>query len=145
MSIHIMEMATADCEEAIAFWRGQTGVGMNETDTPEAIAAYLRHNPGMSFIVREGNQVVAAVLCGHDGRRGYLHHLAVAPAHRRQGLGGRLVRQCLDRLREERIPKCNVFLFAANVEGERFWQAEGFRNRSDLKVLQWAQNNDSTC
>jgi N-acetylglutamate synthase len=145
MNIHITEMTVVDCEEVIEFWRGQTGVGMNETDTPEAVARYLSRNPGMSFIARDGKQVTAAVLCGHDGRRGYLHHLAVATTHRRQGIGSRLVRRCLDRLREEQIPKCNIFLFADNTEGERFWRAAGFKSRSDLKVMQRARKDDSTC
>jgi N-acetylglutamate synthase len=136
MTIHIAEFTADDCEEVIDFWRLQEGVGLNESDTPEAIAAYLRRNPGMSFLARRENQVVAAVLCGHDGRRGYLNHLAVDSSHRRQGIGRRLVRQCLDRLRQEGILRCNIFLFTGNSKGEEFWQALGFKNRSDLKVMQ---------
>ena len=43
---------------------------MNDADTQEGIDAYLRHNPGLSFVARDVGQLVGAVLCGHDGRRG---------------------------------------------------------------------------
>jgi len=136
MSIQIAEMKRSDCEEVINFWRGQDGVGLNESDTPDAIAQYLDRNAGMSVVGRDGDRVVAAVLCGHDGRRGYLHHLAVDAAYRRQGIGNRMVQQCIDRLRQQGIPKCNIFLFADNTDGEGFWLAAGFKDRTDLKVMQ---------
>ncbi|MGD0518553.1 MAG: GNAT family N-acetyltransferase [Thermoguttaceae bacterium] len=136
MSIEITEMTAADCDEVVSFWQRQDDIGLNESDTPNAIAAFLNRNPGMSFIVRDGRRIIAAVLCSHDGRRGYLHHLAVNPAHRRQGIGRSLVQRCLDRLLRERILKCNIFLFAGNSEGKAFWQAVGFRDRTDLKVMQ---------
>jgi dimethylargininase len=145
MDIRITDFTAADCDEVLALWQGQPGVGLGESDTVEAITAYLRRNPGMSFLAREGNRVVGAVLCGHDGRRGYLHHLFVASTHRRQGIGRRLVQRCLDRLSEERIPKCNIFLFGDNTEGAEFWQAIGFRGRFDLKILQWAEKIEKTC
>ena len=136
MSIQITEMTAADCEDVVSFWQQQEGIGLNESDTPNAIMAYLSRNPGMSFIGRDGRQIVAAVLCGHDGRCGYLHHLAVNPTHRRRGIGRKLVQRSLDRLLQEKIPKCNIFLFAHNSEGKEFWEAVGFRDRTDLKVMQ---------
>lgn len=59
-------------------------------------------------------------LCGHDARRGYLHHLAVAEPFRQNGIGTRLVATCLVKLGATGIQKCNVFLFADNEPGERF-------------------------
>jgi putative acetyltransferase len=82
----------------------------------------------MSLIARDPNgTIIAAVLCGHDGRRGYLHHLAVAPSHRRQGLGRTLVNRCLEQLTAAGIPKCNIFLFKDNAQAQEFWQSLGYR------------------
>jgi ribosomal protein S18 acetylase RimI-like enzyme len=136
MPYHITEMSIADYDDVLNFWRGQQGIGLNESDSRERIALYLGRNPGMSFVIRDGGQVIAAVLCGHDGRRGYLHHLAVAPAHRKRGVGRLLVDRCIERLRAEGIQKCNIFLFATNEDGQQFWNAVGYRERSDLKILQ---------
>jgi ribosomal protein S18 acetylase RimI-like enzyme len=99
-------------------------------------ASYLERNPGMSFVARHGTEPVGAVLCGHDGRRGYLHHLAVAPPHRKHGLGRRLVAACLAELKRLRIRKCNIFLFADNAAGGRFWRRRGWVKRADLLVMQ---------
>jgi len=129
-------MTGADYDEVVAFWLAQPGVGLNESDEREPVLAFLARNPGLSVVVRDEGLVVAAVLCGHDGRRGYLHHLAVAPTHRGRGLGRRLVDGCLRQLQASGIPKCNVFLFVDNDEGRRFWQAVGFAQRADLRVMQ---------
>jgi len=74
------------------------------------------------------------VLCGHDGRRGYLHHLAVDADFRRNGLGRALVDRCLEELKAAGIDRCNIFLYADNEPGERFWKSTGWYAR-DLKVL----------
>lgn len=71
-------------------------------------------------------RVVGAVLCGHDGRRGHLHHLAVTRSLRRTGIGAALVAHCFARLAEARIPKCNIFLYPDNTQGETFWRHAGW-------------------
>src|ERR1039457_6973520 len=63
-----------DFDAVIALWRRTEGVGLNESDTRRAITAYLRRNPNLSFVAAQGGRIIGAVLCGHDGRRGYLHH-----------------------------------------------------------------------
>jgi putative acetyltransferase len=120
-------MDIADCDEVVAFWREQKGIGLNESDEREPLRKFLNRNPGLSVVVRQKGKVVGAALCGHDGRRGYLHHVAVAPALRRTGVGKKIVEKCLDKLRAEGILKCNVFLFDDNQEGTRFWEAMGYR------------------
>jgi putative acetyltransferase len=133
----LREFALADCDRVLALWRSCEGIGLNESDTREAIAAFLVRNPGLSLVATdESGVIVGAVLGGHDGRRGYLHHLAVAPAHRRRGLGRRLVDETLARLRRQGIQKCNIFLYAANATGRAFWMHEGWSAREDLVILQ---------
>lgn len=63
-----------DFDAVIALWRRTEGVGLNESDTRRAITAYLRRNPKLSFVAEKDGRIIGAVLCGHDGRRGYLHH-----------------------------------------------------------------------
>lgn len=136
MKLSIRQMTMADYEEVVAFWRKQEGIGLNDADERASLARYLRRNCGMSFVARDGGKVVGAVLCGHEARRGYLHHLAVAAPHRRRGIGRTLVDRCMGALRKQGIRKCNVFLFADNPEGGQFWKAVGFNERTDLKVMQ---------
>jgi ribosomal protein S18 acetylase RimI-like enzyme len=132
----IKPMTLADYDEVLCLWQNAEGVGLGESDTRPAIASYLKRNRGMSFVAREGKKLVAAVLCGHDGRRGYLHHLAVASSHRRKGIGTKLVDRCLAELKRLDIPRCNIFLYAHNTSGERFWKMSGWKKRVDLCVMQ---------
>ena len=125
-----------DYDAVIALWRRTEGVGLNESDTRPAIAAYLRRNPRFSFVAEKDGRIVGAVLCGHDGRRGYLHHLAVAKRHRQRGIGRQLVNACLAKLRKAGIQKCNIFIFANNAAGMKFWAHTGWKLRTELRVMQ---------
>jgi GNAT superfamily N-acetyltransferase len=136
MSHTIRTMTIADYEAVLRLWQATEGVGLNESDEREPMAAYLKRNPDLSQVALDGGKIVGAVLCGHDGRRGYLHHLAVARTHRKRGLGRALVDACLAGLAKLGIPKCNIFLFADNAEGEAFWKHNGWAKRTDLQMMQ---------
>jgi putative acetyltransferase len=135
-SVRLRSFRIADHDEVYAIWRKAEGVGLGESDSREAIGRYLRRNPGLSQVAVLGGRVIATVLCGHDGRRGYLHHLAVAGRWRRKGVGRALVAACLEKLGEAGIPKCNLFLFAGNRAGRAFWRRLGWSVRSDLRLVQ---------
>jgi putative acetyltransferase len=125
-----------DYDAVVALWRRSEGVGLNESDTRPAIASYLRRNPRMSFVAEKNGRVIGAALSGHDGRRGYLHHLAISKRHRQRGLGRQLVQACLAKLRQLGIQKCTIFLFASNAAGQKFWQRIGWDSRSDIQLMQ---------
>ena len=129
-------MSIADFDDVLRLWKATEGMGLTDSDSRERTAQYLERNPGLSLVARHGQEIVATILCGHDGRRGYLYHLAVAPPHRRKGLGRQLVRLCLARLEELGILKCNAYVFADNADGEAFWLRHGWELRPGVKLLQ---------
>ena len=132
----LREMTLADYGEVLALWRGTEGIGLSASDERAAVGAYLARNPGMSFVALAGGRIVGAVLAGHDGRRGCLHHLAVLPSWRHRGIGRALVEASLDRLAAAGMLKCNLFLFDANEAGRAFWEKVGWSARADLVVMQ---------
>jgi putative acetyltransferase len=130
-------MQKDDLPAALALWRATEGMGLGDSDRPERLAAFLDRNPGASAVALDVNgALIGAVLCGDDGRRGYLHHLAVARDWRRRGVAKALLAHCFAVLKRREIEKCNIFLLADNTDGERFWQQAGWVCRGDLKVLQ---------
>jgi len=131
-------MAPADYDRVFALWSATEGMGLGASDTREAIHAFLERNPGLSRVAEDSTTgaLAGAVLCGHDGRRGYLHHLAVPRSLRGRGLGRALVEACLADLATLRIEKCSLFLFADNEAGRSFWLHEGWKAREDLVVIQ---------
>ena len=86
MEVNISKFTVESYEKVLDLWKQCEGIGLSDSDSKENIQLYLDRNPGMSFIAELNNQLVGAVLSGHDGRRGYIHHLAVSPNYRRQGI-----------------------------------------------------------
>ena len=134
-AFEIREMCMTDYDEVFSLWQRTDNIGLSEGDSRENIEAYLVRNPGMSLIARRQDEIVGAILAGHDGRRGYLHHLAVSTALRKQGLGRKLVDKCLSRLQSQGIQKCHILLLQQNTAGQEFWTRAGWALRTDLKVM----------
>ena len=111
------------------------GIGLSEADSYEGIARFLQRNPGLSFVAVQGQELVATILCGHDGRRGLIHHLTVRQDHRLSGLGRSLVRKCLDGLRGQGIGKCHLFVYRRNAEAKAFWVRTGAEERESLSLF----------
>jgi ribosomal protein S18 acetylase RimI-like enzyme len=133
--IDIRPMEHKDYRGVYELWESCQGIGLGDSDTEPRILQFLDRNPGLSYVACEGDRIVGAVLCGDDGRRGYIHHLAVRPSHRRRGVGRNLVTQCLDALARKNIHKCHLFIFRDNQAGIKFWQDGGWSRRDDLHVM----------
>ena len=132
----IRPMMEEDIPAALALWQGLPGIGLRDADNPSALARYLKRNPGCSFVaLNERGELVGVSLAGHDGRRGYLHHVAVSAAFQKQGLGRKLVLACIEALKLEGIEKVNLWVKADNAEGLAFWNRVGGRERNDLVIV----------
>ncbi|GET41783.1 GCN5-related N-acetyltransferase [Microseira wollei NIES-4236] len=139
--IDIRELTAVDYDDVISLWESTEGVRLRDADKKENMEQYLLPNPGLSFAARKDGHIVGAVLCGHDGRRGYLHHLAVAKAYRRQGIATALVSRCLAQLRLIGIEKCHLFVLEKNAEAQKFWQKLGWSERTDIKMMSLNMSN----
>ena len=135
MAVSYREMTIADYDDVFSLWSQTEGMGLNSTDSRGNIGRYLNQNPGQSFVAIENNKITGTILCGHDGRRGYIHHLAVEKNQRNKGIANSLVDLALKKLLENGIVKCHVFVFADNVEGVNFWEHIGWKNRTDITLL----------
>ncbi len=122
-----------DYDQAYALWTSAKNMGLNSLDdTREGIARFLARNPSTCFAAEADGRIVGVLLCGHDGRRAYLYHLAVAEAFRRQKIASGLLDRCLDALKTEGIHKAALVVFSRNEEGNAFWESREFTVRNDL-------------
>ena len=122
------EFSIADYEAALALWQRVEGVEVAEGDDKEGIAQFLARNPGLSRVATDGPILVGVVMCGHDGRRGHIYHLAVDPAYRRYGVGKRLVQECLDQLRQAGVIRAIILVSDNNPGGAEFWKRAGWED-----------------
>jgi ribosomal protein S18 acetylase RimI-like enzyme len=126
-------MTISDYKEVFDLWSNTPNMGLNDIDdTQDGIAKYLLRNPQTCFIAEKDNKIIGAVLSGHDGRRGYISHLAVAKNEQGQGTGTALVNAVVTALANEEIHKVALLVFTTNDKGNNFWEKQGFTTRGDL-------------
>jgi len=135
MNITVAEFTIDAYEQVYSLWETCEGIGLSSADSRPSIQIYLERNPGLSLMAHDGPTVVGTILCGHDGRRGYIHHLAVQSAYRRQGIGRLLVDNSLAALQSCGIQKCHLFIFHDNASGIEFWERIGWTYRQDIGVV----------
>ncbi len=123
---------------ARSLWERSEGVGLSDADEPHALRLFLARNPGLSFVALQAGQVIGTVLCGHDGRRGLVHHLVVAAFSRRQGVGRLLLERGLQALHAAGIEKCHLLVFKSNAAGLAFWRALGAKERTAIALFSLA-------
>ena len=126
--ISTREFVIDDYDEAVALWNLVEGIEVAEGDSKEEIRAYLLRNPGLSRVAEENGTIVGAVLCGHDGRRGLIYHLAVAPAYHGKGIGKLLVQECVTHLRAAGIVRALIFVAGDNAGAHSFWLRIGWED-----------------
>ena len=129
----IRVMNTEDYDRVYALWMSCKNMGFNNLDdSRQGIEKYLKRNPSTCFVAEQGDAIVGVVLAGHDGRRGFIHHMAVAEDCRRQGIATDLLGQALAALKEEGINKTALLVFNRNEAGNAFWERQGFTVRDDV-------------
>lgn len=125
-------MTLDDYDAVLDLMKRTPGVTVRDADSRASTARYLARNPGLSFVAEADGVLVGCVMCGHDGRRGYLQHLVVLPEHRRQGLAASLVERCLAGLEREGILKCHLDVIKTNTAAAQYWRGQGWQLRTDI-------------
>lgn len=132
----IRPMLPSDYPEVYALWQVTSADALSEADSRPNFDRYLARNPSISQVcLNDQGQIVGTVLGGHDGRRGYIHHMAVSPEARRQGIARLLAQETLKRLKQAGITKAHIFVFVTNAAGKAAWAAMGWQSREDLMMF----------
>lgn len=136
-NLFIREMTIDDYDNVFALWQVTTKRALSGADSRESIEKYLCHNRGMSLVGVVDGEIIATVLAGHDGRRGFIHHMAVRPDYRRKGIGRSLAQEADRRIKKEGIQKTHIFCYKNNELGQPFWKSLGFKKREDIDVFSY--------
>ncbi len=139
-NIEIRPMKIEDYDEIFAMWQITTKRALSDADSRENIEFYLKRNPGMSQVALVDGKIVGTVLCGHDGRRGFIHHMAVAEEYRRHNIAKRMALTALEALVNDGIKKTHIFCYTNNNLGQSFWTALGWQKRDDVFVFSFTND-----
>ena len=131
MDVRLMKIE--DYDETWGLWIHTKEMALNNLDdSREGIRKFLKRNPSTCFVAKEEQKIVGVILAGHDGRRGYIYHLAVLEEARRQKIATKLLNASLERLKREGITEVAVLTKRTNKGGNLFWEEEEFGTREDL-------------
>ncbi len=137
MKYIIREMKIEDYDKVYIFWKSIDGLEIDESDTLENIAAYLKRNPRLSYLAIQDDQIIGTIKCGQDGRRGYIYHMAVDIKYRKQGLAKELYSICIEELKRQGIFRCNIYILDSNTDALSFWHHNGWQElEKNFKMLQ---------
>ena len=129
-NIDTREFCIGDYDAALQLWDRVEGLEIAEGDEKESIGQFLVRNPGLSRVAVDGPTIIGVALCGHDGRRGHIYHLAVDPAYRECGIGRRLLDECLNGLRSCGAKRAIIMVADDNQRGTKFWERCGWEKLS---------------
>ena len=95
-----------------------------ETD----IKRKLKTNPELFLVGLIDDQIVATVMGGYEGHRGWVNYLAVDPAYQKKGLGKRLMSEMENKLLAIGCPKLNLQVRVGNNDALSFYEKIGYKN-----------------
>ncbi len=131
----VREMDISDYSAVMSLWGQTESMALKDADSKPSIEAYLKRNPGLSFVAVDDGKIVGAVLVGTDGRRGYLQHLAVSSALRGQGIGKKLIHEATQALAAEGISKTHLFVLNDNLNAQGFYNKMGWFPRDEIRMF----------
>ena len=139
----VRTMTIEDYDAVLSLLQATPGVTVRDAESREATERYLARNPGLSFVAEYRGRVAGCVMCGHDGRRGYLQHLIVEPELRNRGLGRKLWKSCLDELEKLGILKTHLEVLVSNDPANRYWANAGWVRRDDIYRYSYNRSEDT--
>jgi len=132
LPIYFHKLGKEDFPRLMELWKACEEIDVKQSETPEAYKRFLARNPFTNFAAYAGTQMVGAVLVGHDGWRGYLYHMAVAPDQRRRGIAKQLIKTAIASLKKQGIDRIHCLVKKDSLQAKTFWQSCDFIEREEL-------------
>jgi ribosomal protein S18 acetylase RimI-like enzyme len=123
--MHLRPYLEADEQAVISLWKA-CGLTRPWNDPRRDIARKLTVQRELFLVGEVEGRVVASVMAGYDGHRGWINYLAVHPDFQRQRIGSKLMEVAQSHLLALGCPKINLQVRAANASAVRFYSSIGY-------------------
>jgi ribosomal protein S18 acetylase RimI-like enzyme len=87
------------------------------------------------YIFEAGTEIVGTAICAFDGRRGYIHHVAVHPNYQNKGFGKYIMEQAMEFYRNKNTVKVHIMIEKLNEKVITFYEKLGWKIRDDLHLM----------
>lgn len=142
--IQIRKMREADYEKVHALWLTIKGFGIRKIDdSREGVTRFIKRNPDTSIVAMDGEEIIGAILCGHDGRSACFYHVCVREDYRRKGIGRKMVKEAVEALAREHVNKVTLFAFTKNEVGNLFWKNAGWTKVENMNTYEFVLNEEN--
>ena len=142
-ALAIAEMADADVAAVIALW--QACDLTRPWNDPTADIALARRGPNSTILIgRDGDPIVATVMVGHDGHRGWVYYVATDPDRRAKGYGRAIMNAAEDWLRVAGIAKLQLLVRRENARAGAFYQSIGYAEAQTIVFAKWLDGREPT-
>jgi ribosomal protein S18 acetylase RimI-like enzyme len=141
--LSVTSMEDADIPCVIALWErcGST----RPWNDPEGDIAFARKHANSTILVgRQDGAILASVLVGHDGHRGWVYYVTVDPDHRFKGYGRNIMKAAEDWLIERKIQKLQLMVRGDNARVHAFYQSIGYYNQERVTFAKWLDGREPT-
>ena len=143
VALTIAPIADADVAAVAALWQ-RCGLTRPWND-PASDIAFARKGPNSAVLVgREANAIVASVMVGHDGHRGWVYYVAVDPDHRQKKYGRVIMDAAENWLRERGIEKLMLLVRSDNTAVKAFYEQLGYDAQERVIYAKWLDGRERT-
>ncbi|GII66951.1 N-acetyltransferase [Sphaerisporangium krabiense] len=114
-----------DIEAVLRFWV-EAAEGTDRHDDPDKVVQLVERDPEALLVAELEGRMVGTLIAGWDGWRAHLYRLAVAPGHRRMGIGSRLIAAAEARFRTFGAFRADAMVLDDNTLAHHAWSASGY-------------------
>jgi ribosomal protein S18 acetylase RimI-like enzyme len=141
--LDISPLDDADIDAVVSLWE-RCGLTRPWND-PRADIAFARRGASSAILVgKSDNAVIATVMVGHDGHRGWFYYVAVDPERQGQGLGRAIMAAGEDWLRAQGVEKAQLIVRAGNEKVRAFYEALGYGEQPRVLFGRWLDGRPLT-
>jgi ribosomal protein S18 acetylase RimI-like enzyme len=132
-----------DRTEVIRLWR-RAGLVREWNDPSGDIALARKERNSTILLGRHEGALVASVLVGHDGHRGWVYYVSVDPDHRSKGYGRDIMTAAENWLRARGIAKLQLMIRGDNAKVHAFYESLGYYDQKRVTFAKWLDGRDPT-
>ena len=132
--VQIHEFQINDYNVVLELWK-EAGLVIRPGDDLSGVRLKLLRDPDLFLLARLEGEIVACIIGGWDGRRGWIYHLAVKPSYQGQGIATALLSEVEKRLVQKGAKKINAQIYQSNAKSLKFFQARGYEAHPDLVMV----------
>ncbi|QOZ75597.1 GNAT family acetyltransferase [Bradyrhizobium sp. CCBAU 53351] len=142
-ALAISAITDADVEPVVALWQ-RCGLTRPWNDPHADIALARRRDNSTVLIGREGGAIVATIMVGHDGHRGWVYYVAVDPDCQKRGFGRLIMAAAEEWLRAAGISKLQLLVRRENEAANAFYGSLGFELSTSVMFQKWLDGRTPT-